>query len=80
MAQFVMVPAQRLQSEVLQALLEDFATRDGTDYGERVFTLEDKVARLQGQLDSGEIQILYDADSEQWDLLPRAQAELLLDS
>jgi uncharacterized protein len=80
MAHFVAVPPQRLQADVLQALLEDFASRDGTDYGEREFTLDEKVERLQRQLRAGELHILFDADSEQWDLLPRAQAELLLDS
>lgn len=80
MAQFVTVPPQRLQADVLQALLEEFATRDGTDYGEREFTLEQKVQRLQTQIAAGDLLILYDADSEQWDLVPRAQAELLLNS
>ncbi len=80
MAEFVRVPPQRLQGEVLQALLEEFASRDGTDYGEREHTLAEKVAQLRGLLFSGELQLLYDADSEQWDLLPREQAEQLLDS
>ena len=74
----MLVPLQRLQPESLQALLEEFASRDGTDYGERDFTLEQKVAQLAARLHAGELQILYDADSEQWDLLPRDQAELLL--
>jgi uncharacterized protein len=78
MAQFVAVPPQRLQADVLQALLEEFATRDGTDYGERELNLDEKVERLQRQLRAGELSILYDVDSEQWDLMPRAQAELLL--
>ena len=80
MAQFVLVPFQRLKMEVLQALLEDYATRDGTDYGERELTTQDKVDRLRHQLGAGDLQILYDADSEQWDLVPQAQAELLLNS
>jgi uncharacterized protein YheU (UPF0270 family) len=80
MAQFVTVPPQRLQTDVLQALLEEFATRDGTDYGERESTLEQKVQRLQAQIADGDLLILYDADSEQWDLVPRTQAELLLNS
>ena len=80
MAQFVLVPFDRLQAEVLQALLEDYATRDGTDYGERELTTREKVQQLQRQLSAGELQILYDADSEQWDLVPEAQAELLLDT
>jgi uncharacterized protein YheU (UPF0270 family) len=80
MAQFVEVPSGRLQAEVLQALLEEYATRDGTDYGERELTLVEKIARLQRELDAGDLCILYDLDSEQWDLLPRAQAELLLNN
>ena len=80
MAQFVLVPFQRLKIDVLQALLEDYATRDGTDYGERELTTQEKVDRLQCQLGAGDLQILYDADSEQWDLVPQAQAELLLNS
>ncbi|HEY6132125.1 MAG TPA: YheU family protein [Halioglobus sp.] len=80
MANFVAVPTQRLQAAVLQSLLEEFATRDGTDYGERELTLEDKIQRLQRQLGNGELKILYDLDSEQWDLVPGAQAELLLNS
>lgn len=80
MAEFVMVPPARLQADVLQALLEEFASRDGTDYGERERTLAEKVAQLHSQLRAGDLQLLYDVDSEQWDLLPRAQAELLLNS
>ena len=80
MAEFVLVPAQRLQGDVLQALLEEYASRDGTDYGERECTLEEKVAQLLRQLRTDELQILYDVDSEQWDLLPRTQAEQLLNN
>ncbi|MCB1699151.1 MAG: YheU family protein, partial [Halioglobus sp.] len=39
MANFVAVPVERLQPDVLQALLEEFASRDGTDYGERELSL-----------------------------------------
>lgn len=80
MAQFVAVPLESLQAEVLQALLEEFATRDGTDYGERERNLAEKVERLQQQLRASDLHILYDLDCEQWDLVPRAQAELLLNS
>ena len=80
MAQFVEVPLDRLQADTLQALLEEFASRDGTDYGERELTLEEKIARLHRQLVTGDLQILYDVDSEQWDLVARAQAELLLNN
>ena len=80
MAQFVEVPLQRLQADVLQALLEEFASRDGTDYGERELSLERKVAQLGSQLQSGELMLLFETDCEQWDLLPRDQALHLLDN
>ncbi len=80
MAQFVEVPIQALASDVLQALLEEFASRDGTDYGEREVTLSKKVGNLQGQLRRGDLLILYETESESWDLLPREQARTLLDN
>lgn len=79
MAHFVEVPVERLRSEVLQALLEEFASRDGTDYGERELSLEQKTGELRMQLARGELQLLYDTDSERWDLLPPESAALLLD-
>ena len=78
MAQFVVVPPQRLPQDSLSGLLEEYASRDGTDYGEKEFTLEQKVGQLRLQLHRGELQILYDVDSEQWDLLPADQAAPLL--
>lgn len=80
MAEFVAVPVQRLQGDVLQGLLEEFASRDGTDYGEREFTLEQKTVALRAQLEKGDLQILYDTDSEQWDLMPAEQAATLLNN
>lgn len=80
MAQFVQVPPERVQAEVLEALLEEFASRDGTDYGLQETPLERKVQSLLRQINSGDLQLLFDTDSEEWDLLPRDQAELLLNS
>ena len=80
MARFVLVPPARLEDDVLRGLLEDYIGRDGTDYGERELTQEEKVGRLRRQLNDGDLRILYDLDSEQWDLVPKIQAEELLDS
>ncbi|HDY82920.1 MAG: YheU family protein [Gammaproteobacteria bacterium] len=80
MAEFVAVPLQRLQGDILLALLEEFASRDGTDYGEHEFTLEKKTTLLRMQLEKGELQILYDAGSQQWDLVPAEQAATLLNN
>ena len=78
MANFIAVPPDRLASATLVSLLEEFASRDGTDYGEREVPLEQKVRDLRTQLANGEIQLLYDADSEQWDLVDSESARELL--
>ena len=79
MPQFIQVPVDRLAADVRNALLEEYASRDGTDYGERELTLAEKVANLERQLADGELCILYESESEQWDLLPAEQAIALLD-
>lgn len=78
MAQFVDVPVERLDAEVLAALLEEFASRDGTDYGAVECSLEKKTKQLLGKLQTSELHILYDADSEQWDLVDAETAFTLL--
>lgn len=80
MPSYVEVPPGRLPRDVYRALLEDYVTRDGTDYGAREKSLEEKVERLQRQVDSGEVRLLFEAESEQWDLLPAPEAARLLGS
>ncbi len=80
MARFVHVPPARLEGDVLTGLLEAFIGRDGTDYGARELTQEEKVSRLRRQLDTGEVLILYDLDSEEWDLVPKVRAEEMLNN
>ena len=77
-ASYVEVPPGQLQADTFRALLEEFASRDGTDYGETETPLDRKVAGLRSRLDRGEIQILYDTDSEQWDIVDRESAHRLL--
>ncbi len=79
LANFVHVPITRLQGDTLIALLEEYASRDGTDYGLREVTLQEKVAQLQLQLQREDIALLYDADSETWDLVSKERlAEMAL--
>ena len=78
MAEFVQVPVERLDSVTLTRLLEEFASRDGTDYGERETPLEQRVTQLRQRLLAGEALLVFDSESESWDLLPELQARALL--
>lgn len=77
-AQLVEIPIDRVDPEVLGALLEEFASRDGTDYGERETPLDQRVSQLHAQLVRGELQLLFDLDTETWDILSKENAQLLL--
>ena len=79
MTQYLEVPAQRLAPDVLRALYEEYVTRDGTDYGERELSLDEKVERLAAQIQRGDVRILYEIESEQWDLVAADEAAVLLD-
>ena len=55
---------QKLETEILRAVIVEFVTREGTDYGDRVFSLDEKIAAVQLQLEDGSARIVYDTESE----------------
>lgn len=59
----MLIPHRDLSAEALQGLIEEFVTREGTDYGEGEFTLSAKVAQVMEQLDSGRVVIVWDPES-----------------
>jgi uncharacterized protein len=60
----VVVPYQELSADALRGVVESFVLREGTDYGEREFSLEQKLAHVYRQLEDGEAQIVFDPNTE----------------
>lgn len=58
------VPPEALPPATLRALLEEFVTRDGTDYGTRERSLDDKVRDVLRQIARGEAKIVFDPGSQ----------------
>ena len=54
----VEVPHTELAGDLLHAVIESFVLREGTDYGEFEFSLDQKVARVIRQLERGEAYIV----------------------
>ncbi len=54
-----MAPTE-LSPEALRAVIESFVLREGTDYGQREFSLEEKVAQVRRQLERGEARIVFE--------------------
>jgi len=60
----ILIPHAQLSPEALRGVVESFVLREGTDYGEREFSFEEKVAHVLGQLERGQAQIVFEPDSE----------------
>jgi uncharacterized protein len=56
----MLIPHRQLSPEALQGIIEDFVTRDGTDYGETEIGMTTKLEQVRRQLDQGLLRILYD--------------------
>lgn len=60
----VVVPHSELSAQALQGVLESFVLREGTDYGEKEFSLGQKIAHVLRQLERGEAQVVFDPNTE----------------
>ena len=65
----MVVPYTELSEDALRGVLESFVLREGTEYGERDFSLEQKVAHVTRQLKRGEAQIVFDPGTETIDIV-----------
>jgi len=54
----------QLSPEALRGLVEEFVTRDGTDYGVVERSVEEKIAGVMAQLAAGEARIVFDPETE----------------
>ena len=57
------IPWQKLSDEALTAVIEEFVTREGTEYGVRDYSLADKAAQVRAQLRGRGLGLDYDPDS-----------------
>jgi uncharacterized protein YheU (UPF0270 family) len=65
----VFVPHTELSADALRGVMESFVLREGTDYGEREFSLEQKLAHVYRQLERGEARIVFDPTTETIDIV-----------
>lgn len=64
------IPYFKLSPDVLRGIISEFVLREGTDYGHKEYTLDDKIALVMRQLESGKAKIVYDQKSESCDIVP----------
>jgi uncharacterized protein len=71
----VVVPYTELAADLLHAVIESFVLREGTDYGEKEFSLQDKVARVFTQLKRGDAQIVFDPNTDSVTILVKRNSK-----
>jgi uncharacterized protein YheU (UPF0270 family) len=66
--ELIEVPVADIAPATLQALIESFILREGTDYGLHELPLATKVAQVLRQLQHGDARIVFDPTSESVDI------------
>ncbi len=63
------IPYTELSGDALRGVIEEFISREGTDYGHQEFSLDDKIAAVMRQLKTREIILTFDAETESCNLV-----------
>ncbi len=74
----MIIPYQKIPAETLRALIEDFITREGTDYGAIEMDLSKKVLQVQQSIERAQVVVVFDEASETTNLLSAEDAKSLL--
>lgn len=65
------IPIDLLEQETLRNVIENFITREGTDYGDHEVSLESKINQVMRQLRSGTAILVFDAETESVNIIPK---------
>lgn len=71
------ISPDRLTPELLDALVEDFVSREATDYGATEVDFQIKVEQVKRQISRGEVVITFDPVTETCNLLTQHQFQQL---
>ncbi|MDM8550824.1 YheU family protein [Desulfobacterales bacterium HSG2] len=71
MNKVIKIPYDQLGPEILQGLIEEFVTREGTEYGHTQVPLEQKIEQVKSQLKLGKAVITYDEDTRSCNIVPK---------
>ena len=64
------IPYTKLSEESLRAIIEEYITREGTEYGVKEYSFEQKIEQIRQQLLQGKIKINFDTETETCNLFP----------
>lgn len=72
------IQPSQLSEQALEAIIESFILREGTDYGLVEISYEKKIEQISRQIDQGVIKIVFDQTAESVSLLKAADFQKLM--
>lgn len=65
----MIIPHTAISADALRGVIEEFITREGTDYGSVEYSLENKVADVMRQFAEGRVCLVFDPQTESCDIV-----------
>ncbi len=59
-----LIPVNKLSAKALQGVIEEFISRNGTDYGAMEASLETSIRQARAKLESGSAVLVFDDETE----------------
>ncbi len=69
----MIIPLEQVNTDTLNAIIEDFILREGTEYGSIEVSKEDKIAQVKQQLEKGSAVLVYSELHESVNIMPSEQ-------
>ncbi|MES3037094.1 MAG: YheU family protein [Bdellovibrionota bacterium] len=69
----VEIPIEVISEDALTGVIENYITREGTDYGMVEVNHETKVRQIRDQIHKGYVKIVFDPDSESVTIMSQKQ-------
>lgn len=76
----IIVPWKDLPPDTLTNLIEEFVTRDGTDYGDQEIPTATKVEQVRNQLKREDAFVVFDEVTESVSVMGKEQAKEAMDN
>lgn len=75
--QQLVLPWERLSETALHGIIDEFVTREGTEYGRVEIALETKRKQVRAQLERGDVVLVYDTALGTANLITREELKAL---
>jgi uncharacterized protein YheU (UPF0270 family) len=70
----MIIPYTALSPDTLKGIIEEFVSREGTEYGVTDVSMSTKIEQVRRQLERGDIVLVYDEPSDTCDLVSKGSS------